>query len=189
MAKNNEYRNYEFILYTLEDCNRFVNICINEGFDYAFIKHDKDLKEDLTDFKKLHYHFQIFMLNQKSISRISTLFDIKENYIQIIRDKKKAIRYLIHADNNDKCTYDILEIRSNFDITSYFNNLISNESVEMEIIFDYISRKINITMLGLYKYVMSNNCWTTYRRNYSIIKDLVLEHNLIYNDERYKKED
>ena len=172
-------RNFEIILYKQDDVNRFVNVCIENGFDYAYIYHDKDLKDDLSDFKKGHFHFQIYMKNQKSISSMSKLFQISENYIQYIYDKKKAIRYLLHADNNDKYNYDIFEIKSNFDITPYFNNLVSNESIEMEIIFDYINQKKKITLLGLYKYVIDNNIWSTYRRNYSIIKDLVAEHNLV----------
>lgn len=180
MAKQNEKRNYEIILYLIEDVNRYVNICIENGFDYAFIYHDKDLKEDKSDFKKPHYHFQIYMQNQKSLSRMSKIFNISENYIEYIYHKKKAIQYLTHADYNDKHNYSIFEIKSNMDLTKYFNNLVSDESVEMEIIFDFISRNKNISLLSVYKYVIDNNIWSTYRRNYSIIKDLIYEHNLLY---------
>ena len=184
MAKINERRNYEIIIYTIEKVQEFVNTCIVNGFDYAYIYHDKDMKEDLSDFKKPHYHFQIFMLHQKSLSRMSKLFNIAENYIQYIDKKKEAIRYLTHADNNDKHNYDIFEIKSNMELTSYFSNLVSNETIEMEIIFDYIDRNVNIKLIDVYKYVLDNNIWSTYRRNYSIIKDLIYEHNLLYNDKK-----
>lgn len=179
MAKGN--RNFELILYTQEDCDKAVNVCIKEGFDWAYIKHDKDLKEDLSDFKSLHYHFQIFLPNQKTLERVGELFCIKTNYIQYIKDKRKAIRYLLHADNNDKADYDFLSIRTNMDITNYFNNLISDEAVEIEIIMDFILRNKKVSLIDLYKFVIDNGFWSTYRRNYSIIRDMLYDHNLSFN--------
>ena len=179
MAKGN--RNFELILYTQESCDNAVNVCIHEGFDWAYIMHDKDLKEDLSDFKDLHYHFQIYLPNQKTLERVGELFGIKTNYIQYIRDKRKAIRYLLHADNNDKANYDFLAIRTNMDISKYFSNLISDESVEMEIIMDYILRNKRVSLIDLYKYVIDNGIWSTYRRNYSIIRDMLYDHNLNFN--------
>lgn len=178
MKKNS--RNYEIILYSEVEVNRIVNLCLLNGFDYAFILHDKDLKEDLTEYKKIHYHFQIYMYNQKTISALSKLLDVKENYIQYIRDKKSAIRYLCHADNNEKAKYEIFEIKSNMDLAPYFNNLISNETIELEIIIDYINRPKLISKIDLFHYVLDNNIWSTYRRNYSIISDYISEHNLLF---------
>lgn len=180
MAKGQ--RNYEIILYLIEDVNRFVDICIQNGFDYCFIYHDKDLKEDKSDFKKAHYHFHIYMPNQKSLSKVSEIFNIKENYIEYINYKPSAIRYLTHADYNEKYNYDIFSIKSNFDITKYFNNLISDEQTEIEIIMEFIHRKKRIDLYDVYKYVVDNNIWSTYRRNYSIIKDLIYEHNLYFTN-------
>ena len=175
-----ESRNYEIILYTTEECTRLVNICIEQGFDYAYIKHDKDLKEDLSDFKDLHFHFLIFMPNQKTISALSKILKVGENYIQFIRNKRGAIRYLTHADNNDKADYDILNIKSNMDLTKYFQNIVSDENVEIEMIIEFISVKHQISYRALMKFVIDCGIWSTYRRNYSIIKDLVYEHNLLF---------
>lgn len=174
---NIEKRNYELILYDLDKVYEVADLCIKQGFDYAYILHDKDLKDDKSDYKKAHYHFQLFMPHQKSINRVGQIFDIPINYIEVIHSKKSAIRYLIHADNNEKENYDIFAIKSNFDLTNYFNNLISDENIEMEIIFDFINRNKHIKMIDVYKYVLDNNIWSTYRRNYSIIKDLIYEHN------------
>lgn len=182
MAKGS--RNFEIIIYDLKECYRLVDICIYEGFDYAFIMHDKDLKEDLSDYKKKHYHFQIYMSNQKSIERVGEVFNVPIHYIQYIKDKKSAVRYLIHADNNEKANYDIIDIATNMEISSYFNNLVSNESIDVEIILDFISRPKTISMKELFSFVLSNNCWASYRRNYPIIKDLVYEHNILYSDDK-----
>lgn len=173
-------RNYEIILYTSEECTRLVNICIDRGFDYAFIKHDKDLKEDLSDFKDVHFHFLVFMPIQKTISALSDILHISSNYIQYIRSKKSAIRYLVHADNNDKADYDILDIKSNLDLTKYFNNLISDENIEIEMIMEFIQVNRQVSYKALMRFVIDAGMWSTYRRNYSIIKDLLYEHNLLF---------
>lgn len=176
-----ESRNYEIILYTTEESQRLVNICIEKGFDYAFIKHDKDLKDDLSDFKKVHFHFLIFMPNQKTVSALSKILSVDENKIQFIRNKRGAIRYLTHADNNDKADYDILNIKSNMDLTKYFENIVSDESVEIQMIIEFIEfQKTNISFKALMRFVIDANMWSTYRRNYSIIKDLIYEHNLLF---------
>ncbi len=177
-----ESRNYEIILYTTEECIRLVNICIENGFDYAYIKHDKDLKQDLSDFKDLHFHFLIFMPNQKTISALSKILNVGENYIQFVKNKRGAIRYLTHADNNDKADYDILDIKSNMDLTKYFQNIVSDESVEIEMIIEFIQVSRAISYKALMRFVIDAGIWSTYRRNYSIIKDLVYEHNLVFTN-------
>lgn len=175
-----ESRNYEIILYTTEECKRVVNICIEQGFDYAYIKHDKDLKEDLSDFKDVHFHFLIFMPNQRTVSALSKIIGVKENYIQFIKNKRGAIRYLTHADNNDKADYDILNITSNMDLSKYFTNIVSDENVEIQMIIEFISVNRAVSYKALMRFVIDANIWSTYRRNYSIIKDLLYEHNLVF---------
>lgn len=180
-----ESRNYEIILYTTEETQRLVNICIEKGFDYAFIKHDKDLKEDLSDFKKVHFHFLIFMQNQKTISALSKVLSVNENQIQFIRNKRGAIRYLTHADNNDKADYDINDIKSNLDLYQYFSNVVSDENIDIQMIVEFIDfQKKTISFKALMRFVVDAGMWSTYRRNYTIIKDLLYEHNLIFTDIR-----
>lgn len=122
------------------------------------------------------------MKNQKTISALSKIIGIKDNYIQYIDDKKKAIRYLTHADNNDKASYDIQDIKTNIDLSSYFNNLISDESIDIEMIIEFIEQDKQISYRALMRYVINLGIWSTYRRNYSIIKDILYEHNLLFTE-------
>lgn len=178
-------RNVELILYDLEDVYRCVMLCNKNNFEYAYIYHDKDLKEDLNDFKKAHYHFQVYNENDKELTTWARVFDIDLPRVQKISNKKAAIRYLIHADNNDKFQYEIINITSNFEIIKYFDKLVSDENCEIDLIFTYIEyHKRKIGVKEIIDYVLDNNIWGTFRRNYSIIKDLLYEHNLWFTNDK-----
>lgn len=176
-------RNVELILYDIEEVYKCISICNENNYEYAFIYHNKDLKEDLSDFKKEHYHFQVYNNYQKDIITWGRLFEVNLARVQKISNKKQAIRYLIHADNNDKYQYDIVNIQCNFEIIRYFDKLVSDENCEIDLIFTYIDlNKRKIGTKELIDYVLDNNIWGTFRRNYSIIKDLLSEHNLWFTN-------
>ena len=170
------YRNIEIILYDYDRVIEITNICIKNNFDYAFILHDKDIKDDGT-LKKAHYHFRIFYKDKKSVSAWSKIFGVKENEIEILKDKKRAIRYLIHYDSDSKYHYDFDDIITNFNINEYFKDR-NDENFDIKLITDYISTKRGIIRFSdLKDFVLDNQLWASYRRSYSIIRDLVFEHN------------
>lgn len=176
-------RNVELIFYDINDVYNAIMICNENNFEYAYIFHNKDLKEDLSDFKKAHYHFQVYYEYQKELTTWGNIFHIPLTRVQKISNKKSAIRYLIHCDNNDKFQYEIIDIISNFEIIKYFDKLISDENCELELIFTYIEyHKRVIGYKELIDYVLDNNIWGNFRRNYSIIKDLLSEHNLWFTN-------
>lgn len=171
----------------MEDVYKAISICNQNRFEYAYIRHDKDLLENLEDFKKAHYHFQVYNEYQKEINTWGDIFNVNMARVQKISNKKSAIRYLIHADNNDKFQYDIVDINSNFEIIKYFDKLVSDENCEIDLIFTYIEfHKRRITTKEIIDYVLDNNIWGTFRRNYSIIKDLLSEHNLLFTASKLK---
>lgn len=170
------YRNIELVLYDYNRVLEVIDICNKNNFDYAFILHDSDLKDD-GSIKKSHYHFQIFFNDKKSLSAWAKIFNCKNNEVEKIKDKKSAIRYLIHCDNNEKYQYDISEIVSTFDVNPYFKTK-SDENFDIKLITDFISSCCGkIKFYQLKDFVLNNNLWASYRRSYSIIRDLVFEHN------------
>lgn len=176
-------RNVELILYDIEEVYIAISICNDHNFEYAYIRHDKDLQDNLEDFKKTHFHFQIYNEFQKELTTWANIFNINLARVQKISNKKSAIRYLIHADNNEKFQYDLTDITSNFEILKYFDKMISDENCELELIFAYIEyHKRVIGYKELIDYVLDNNIWGNFRRNYSIIKDLLSEHNLWFTN-------
>lgn len=178
-------RNVELILYDIEEVYKCIKICNEYNYEFAYIRHDKDLQENLEDFKKIHYHFQVYNEFQKELNTWGKIFEVNLARVQKISNKKSAIRYLIHADNNDKFKYDIIDITSNFEIIKYFDKLISDENCEIDLIFTYIDyHKRKIGVKELIDYVLDNNIWGTFRRNYSIVKDLLYEHNLWFTNDK-----
>lgn len=76
---------------------------------YAYILHNKD-KDNKGAFKKPHYHIIIRLDNASTIKALSKKIGIKENYIQVIKNERSYIRYLIHFDDADKYQYDLEQI-------------------------------------------------------------------------------
>ena len=174
-------RNVELILYDIEEVYKCKKMCEISNYSYAYCYHDKDLLENLSDFKKAHYHFQVYSENVKELDKWVEIFEVNSARVQKIDNKKAAIRYLIHADNNDKYQYEIQNIVSNFEIIKYFDKLISDETCEIDLILTYIDfHKRRIGTKEILDYVLDNNIWSTFRRNYSIIRDLLSEHNLMF---------
>lgn len=185
MKKMSRYHTFEFILYP-DNLNHVSLIdFIRSQFRYALILHNQDKKEDGT-FKKEHWHVLIYYDNAKTESAVRRYFldhQLIDNptLINYKNDLKEAVRYLIHVENNDKHKYSIEEIEANFEIGSYFNTLVSNETLDIQFIRQIIfSYEETISKTKLFEEIIDNNLWTTYRRNYSIIKDLLDEHNVLY---------
>ena len=175
---NKRYYCVEIILYTDNSVHIELLRDLIKKYDYAYILHDKD-KEDNGTFKKPHYHLLIFFPNARWGSSILKEIKIDNSNLIEFRDNKvAAIQYLLHSNNLDKYQYPIEDIISNIDINIYFNNLKNREEQDVAIIYDFIlNYKGILYFIQLYNFCVSNNLWPSYRRNYSIIKDVLIEHN------------
>lgn len=175
--KKEKYYNYELLLYTENEKHIEILNYITKNYNFAYKIHDK---ED----NKPHIHLLVFFENKRYISGILKEIDIELNLINPVHNKKGAIRYLVHKDNPEKYQYNIEDIVSNIDLSSYFNNT-SIELVDIRVIFDYISSQRRfIFYKDITEYCIKNALWSTYRRSYSIIKDIINEHNQDYVDPR-----
>ena len=83
---------------------------------YAWILHDKDVILETGELKDAHYHYYLEFPNARSINSVADELGIEPNFIEVVRDKKGILNYLIHAKNPDKYQYDISEVHSNFDL-------------------------------------------------------------------------
>lgn len=171
-------RNVELIIYDKEVLYEKLDYLSNFCGEYAYILHDKD-KDDNGELKKPHYHLRIFGVNQKSITAWADFLNVKENEIQVLENKRRAIRYLIHLDSPNKYQYNSLDIVSNiYGIDDYFTQDKQEETTQLQNIFAYIDEiKGYIYFSEIKSYVIQNNYWSSYRRYYSIIKDVIIEHN------------
>lgn len=122
--------------------------------------HDKDLKPDGTA-KKPHYHVIILFEGGKSPDLVQEICDTvggANGYIEVILDKRKAIRYLTHCDFPQKYQY------SKFDI------LCSGISISKY--FDDDDQSINQTAVEIFAWIREHHC-----RHFNVLIDYCLENN------------
>lgn len=114
MSNNCElYRNFDVLTYLTESQLKLIlEAKLSQIYRYAYIFHDKDNSEP-------HWHLFLVLKSAKSINSIRSWFDgfIDSKGLPIntrVRVESyplRAIRYLIHLDDEDKFRYDIGEVR------------------------------------------------------------------------------
>lgn len=80
---------------------------IDEFNFYAYIMHDQDVG------KGLHIHFVGQVNGSRSIKSICEMLQCDFQDVQIAKQPRSCIRYLIHQDDKDKFQYKYDEIRTN----------------------------------------------------------------------------
>lgn len=183
--EDRKYRNYEIILYPENNEHIDVLYKVKKDFKYAYILHNKDRKDD-GELKKEHWHVLVFLDNQKTLSAFSKQFGLEDSkhLIQIVKDKKKAVRYLTHVDNDEKESYNVEDIITNVDISSYFSNLVSDECCDVDNMMNFIENYNGyLSYRTFMKFVRDCNIWSNYRRNQNSMLKLIDEHNNELRDE------
>lgn len=87
--------------------------------EWAYILHDKDVKEDGTN-KNSHWHIELRLSNAREICQIAKWFGVADNFVNECKSKSPKsykyndmLAYLIHAGDKSKYQYDITEIKTN----------------------------------------------------------------------------
>lgn len=183
-------RIYELILYQEDIDNGILenNILENIKGRYAMVYHDKDIKEDGTP-KKPHYHMILWFDREKSINQVSKMFNFPINRIDWKADIYGTIQYLIHKNDTNKYQYDASTIQTNIEnISEYLypkKEEKPSETDDLRVIMTYIQNHITgLRLYDIYCFCIDNDCWSSYRRNYSIIKDILMEER--YIDKEHK---
>lgn len=175
-------RIYEIITYE-EDGNVENVIPQDLKGKYAYICHDNDIKEDGTP-KKKHTHLILWYDREKSINALSKEIGIPANRIEWKADIYGTLQYLVHKNNKEKFQYNYENIVS--DIEGLYEYIYpkekqkDSETDDLRLIMSYIQNHIGtIRLYDIYCFALDNNCWSSYRRNYSIIKDILKEEQYI----------
>ena len=137
------HRVFSLVLYEDTDSYNFEEVIrnIKTYKNYAYIKHDKDLKEDNT-YKKEHYHCILKLDNACTISALSKKIDVPDNYIQNVRNERTMVRYLIHLDDPLKAQYDKNDIVASPVYSRYVNKCfehIESEEEQLSNIYTFVS--------------------------------------------------
>lgn len=137
---------YEIVQQTQYMSEKQIENGLREGFKaiekYAYILHDKDIKEDGTP-KAPHYHVYLRFHYSVDSKNVASWFGVEEQYINKIKGRfVDACLYANHANAPDKYQYDIKNIISNFDIGAYQKTKEKSisKNQEIEYIEDIIDR-------------------------------------------------
>lgn len=164
---------------------------IKHNFEnYIYILHDKDLDDD-GNIVKPHIHCILKFQNQRNISTLSKKLNVEENLFYVIKSFNGQLRYLIHFDDDDKHQYDVSEVKGTLFMLSKFKLAIKgsqDETSEVSMIYEFIFNSRIDDLNILLDFVLENNLYSSFRRNYCMFKDLLFinrkENNL---NDYYKK--
>lgn len=106
------------IIYSLDDLLLFIQQLKFDTGRYAYIYHDRDFNKDGTP-KSPHYHFYGYRhspISQQTLVNFQQ--KCKENiFFENLKSNECAVlKYFTHDEIQDKVTYDVSEIVSNFDV-------------------------------------------------------------------------
>lgn len=174
---------FSLVLYPSEDIlhHKAMEYIVNH-FDYAIIKHDMDVNENLERIKE-HVHIVISFPNYRYLNSLQKELDIPINYIEMSSSLESALKYLIHYNNKEKYQYDISLVSGTLkkklvEFVERDNH--AGESVEASCILDYINNSGIIEFNEILSWVCENDFYSSFRRNYSCFKDIIQEHNKNY---------
>ena len=144
--------------------------------EWAYCLHDSDVNDD-GELKKPHIHW-VGRGDPRTLSAVAKFLGLKENEVELGKNFKALIQYLIHLNNPEKAQYSIESVVSNIpDIGNMLRNL-----SEGQLCKDLASAKCRMSWYDLIQYAIENDCFDVLRRNMPLIKCVWME-----SDERVFK--
>lgn len=127
---------------------------------YVSPLHDKDLKQDGTA-KKPHYHVIVLFDGGKSEEQCQAICDDiggANGYIEVIVDRKAAIRYLSHIDFPKKHQYSPFDIicLSGTSISKYYDDSEEEQDGALVGMIEYIRNTDCHMFCDLFDYALAN---------------------------------
>lgn len=174
MAKR--IRNVGLILYPEDNKHILALDYIKHNYEnYIYILHNRDMNED-NKLKKEHYHVILHFPNARTVATISKQLDVGEHLFYEIKSLNGQLRYLLHYDDDDKTRYEINEVKGTLYMLSKFKKAFKesqDELSEVALIYEFIvDNEIN-DLQYLLEFVLDNNLYSSFRRNYTMFKDLL----------------
>lgn len=144
--------------------------------EWAYCLHDSDVNYD-GELKKPHIHW-VGRGDPRTLSAVAKFLGLKENEVELGKNFKALIQYLIHLNNPEKAQYSIENVVTNIpDIGNMLRNL-----SEGQLCKDLASAKCRMSWYDLIQYAIENDCFDVLRRNMPLIKCVWME-----SDERVFK--
>lgn len=158
------------------DCLKVLETLKLKFKEWAYCLHDCDYDDEGWR-KKPHIHW-VGRGDPRTLSAVAKFLGLKENEIELGKNFKALIQYLIHLNNPEKAQYSIEDVVTNIpDIGKMLRNL-----SEGQLCKDLASAKCRMSWYDLIQYSIENDCFDVLRRNMPLIKCVWME-----SDERVFK--
>ena len=168
-------RNFHGVVYPDSesyDCNEVLEKLNDVFVEWAYILHDSDVDEN-GEVKKAHIHWLGKRKTPVTVKTIANALGLAEHDVERTKSWKKIVRYLIHADNEDKFQYQPEQVVTNFDYGAYVSPL-SDVEMAMNII-DHILENGIVRTTELAHWCAVNGLWSEFRRSYPIYAAIMHE--------------
>lgn len=169
-------RNIGIILYPEDNTHLLALDYIRHNYEnYIYILHNRDLGED-NNLIKEHYHVILHFPNARTTSTLSKQLGIGENLFYEIKSLNGQLRYLIHYDDDDKTRYETDEVKGTLYMLGKFKKSFrdsQDEASDVSLIYEFILDSDIRDLQSLLEFVLDNNLYSSFRRNYSMFKDLI----------------
>lgn len=137
-------------------------------------KHDGNCPDwNIGDLKKPHYHFVVKFKNARYLTgvakEIRKYCDINDAAIKKCYNLYKAYVYLWHQNAPDKFQYDPEQVVGLHDFDPPQQNEGVTEEEQVETMFN---APVFSTVKELARWAYDNGCWSTFRKNYGLWKDI-----------------
>lgn len=140
---------------------------------YAYILHDKD-SDSQGVLKKPHFHW-VGRRIPSLLSTVVNLLGVPENSIEYCHSFRASIRYLPHLDDPDKFQYPIEAVQGSFP-ARYLKEVVEESEFVASALAAIYDNKIE-SIRQLQAFALEQQEWSSFRRNYSLLKDALFEWN------------
>lgn len=169
-------RNVGLILYPEDNSHILALDFIRHNYEnYIYILHNRDLNEN-NELKKEHYHVILHFPNARTTSTISKQLGVGEHLFYEIKSLNGQLRYLIHYDDDDKTRYETDEVKGTLYMLGKFKKSFKDsqdEASDVSLIYEFIVDNDINDLHDLLNFVLDNNLYSSFRRNYVMFKDLI----------------
>lgn len=147
------------------DCSAVLANLSCAFVSWAYVLHDMDVDEN-GELKKAHFHWVGKVDNPTSPSAVSGKLGIPANDVCFCKSWKAQVRYLTHADDPEKYPYDVGAVTANFDVAAFISK--DGEREKASAIFNVIVERNIVSVTELTKWCLDHDCWSEYRRAFTI---------------------
>ena len=120
-----KYRVFSGVVYPASEsynCVQVLETLKSKFKEWAYCLHDSDVNDE-GELKKPHIHW-VGRGDPRTLSAVAKFLGLKENEVELGKNFKALIQYLIHLNNPEKAQYSIEDVVSNIpDIGNMLRNL------------------------------------------------------------------